>query len=837
MILSAVLCISLQAAFAQPANDDCAQATSIPSGKQFCSANGAYSTDGATESFIGSGNDVWFSFVPRDGYDLYITVAGAGDGGTLQSPKISLFSDCTLSNGLLGTTSTQNNSTTFYRGGLIIGQRYLISVSGANSGSFSVCVTNSVPNPEPGHDCSTATYLCSKEQVKGINIHGIGTNINEGSGTCLDVAGGNAEINSAFYKWTAANDGSLVFTITPFDSKTGDIDWVLYDLGTSDNCANLNAAHAIRCAAGWGVGCTPFYYLTGLSFSENDLNEQSGCSPTQNGFLKAVDMQAGHVYALLVNIFQGNDNGFSIDFTDPSGKAGTGEFLGPNASFDMAVNNECLPNQSYTFTSTSTNTTRLVWNFGEGADIQTSANGTETVHYNTLGTKTVVLEAHNDLSCFTIASKTFEVGLKPPTPQISLNKTRFCLGDSIVLSTNAVTGAVYNWTGPNNFTSAQQSPVIPVSSYQIAGTYTLTVAVGNCVSDAASIVVPVALTTPVPNFEINTLNPCTNSQSFQINNNSVDFTSIDWDFGEGASTRTARTNGPFNLTYTIAGDKVITLTMQNNGNCPVVLTKILHVDLVPPTPKIVINKPDFCLKDTIHLSTDLLPNTTYTWTGPNNFVSDQPSPAIPVTSESVAGVYNLFIKQGNCSSEIVSVTVPPIYKNPVASFTSSPALPAKLSNPALIQFFNQSTEADSYLWDFGDGSTSTEINPQHLFQINGEYEVTLTAFKSNVCFASIIQGKFVIRADNTTFIPNTFTPNGDGVNDEFVINVTNLANYHISIFNRYGVEMFQTGNIFDNWKGTYNNQPLPTGTYYYVIKAKDLGGNPVVRSGYVALIY
>jgi hypothetical protein len=210
--------------FAQPANDDCNKATVIPSGKSYCSGDNQFTTSGATSSFTGSGNDVWFAFTPRDAYDLFVTVYGSGNGGTLQSPVINMFSDCSFSTGLVGSSNSANNVTTFYQGGLKVGRTYYFNVSGSNSGSFKLCLQNQNAPVKPGQDCNTARFLCSMDAVRETNISGAGNNPDEAAGTCMDVGSTNTESNSAWFKWKAANSGSLVFTITP-TVVSDDLDW------------------------------------------------------------------------------------------------------------------------------------------------------------------------------------------------------------------------------------------------------------------------------------------------------------------------------------------------------------------------------------------------------------------------------------------------------------------------------------------------------------------------------------------------------------------------------------------------------------------------------------
>jgi gliding motility-associated-like protein len=83
-------------------------------------------------------------------------------------------------------------------------------------------------------------------------------------------------------------------------------------------------------------------------------------------------------------------------------------------------------------------------------------------------------------------------------------------------------------------------------------------------------------------------------------------------------------------------------------------------------------------------------------------------------------------------------------------------------------------------------------------------------------------------------VPNTFTPNGDAINDVWKIeNLSLYPNYHIQVFNRYGQAMYDTKDYSKPWDGTIQGKPLPSGTYYYII---DLGGARKTKKGYVTII-
>ncbi|MGI4749633.1 MAG: PKD domain-containing protein [Janthinobacterium lividum] len=839
----------LFAAFAKaqaPANDDCSGAITLTTVTNFCSDNAAYNNVNATASGLAkaqawpsAGNDVWFKFTAI-AFDVNVSVTGNINGaGTLNSPLVAIYTtpDCSSFTDIIGSEVNGTTLTTLYKGGLAIGQTYYIRVSAANSntGTFKLCINNYNPILKAGQDFGTASILCSKDAFTQTDVTGAGLNNREAEGTCLD-AYGNApsEENTAWYKWTAANSGTLTFTITP-TITINDIDWVLYDLGTSGNGSNVNGANAIRCASGSGIDCSPVYYKTGINLTSTDLTETTGCVTGQDGFVKYVDMIQGHVYALLINNYTSGSNGFTLSF------GGTGTFLGPTAKLDMQINNPCTAKPSFTFTNKSTNYTSLKWSFGDGASIDSIAGeGPYTITYSTPGTKTVVIQAISAQGCVTVDYKTFIVPLKPTTPLLLTAKNSYCLGDNLILRSNATTsGTIYNWLGPNGFTSADSVVTIPITSYNQSGVYKLVVSQNGCTSDTASITIPAIGKTPVLDFTITTNNLCSTQQSFTITNNSTDYTALNWDFGTGASITGATGNGPFTVTYSSYGDKTITLNATGDQGCTAVLSKTA---IFPQKPIIVypLNKlaGPYCIGDTIVMSTPAQANTIYSWTGPNNFTSSQALIRIPITGTSVAGTYTLVITQGLCSSDPVSTTInaSDITTVPVAAFDASPMIPGTGAVPLTVSFTNLSSNADSYLWDFGDGTTSTLINPQHLYTTKGSFTVKLTATNKGACSNTVSLGKLILRYDVTIFIPNTFTPNNDAINDDFGVKITNLKDYRIQIFNRYGQQLYEAKNILKRWDGFYNGQPVPVGTYYYVITATTLNDDNLKEAGYITVL-
>ncbi len=146
-----------------------------------------------------------------------------------------------------------------------------------------------------------------------------------------------------------------------------------------------------------------------------------------------------------------------------------------------------------------------------------------------------------------------------------------------------------------------------------------------------------------------------------------------------------------------------------------------------------------------------------------------------------------------------------------------------------------------WAWDFGDGNTSSEKNPVHEYELDGTYTVTLQVNEVGA-------GEFACPASDTLqvvvtsipdlFVPNTFTPNGDGANDEWRVFGRNLSNdgYVARIFNSYGNVVFETTDLDEAWDGTFEGEPAKMGAYYYTVIVFDAIGQKLEREGTLNLI-
>ncbi len=389
-------------------NDDCTNAVLIAQPENFCSAVEVGNTLDATASSIPpsscptfNSQDVWFSFVAVASEATIILRGSTFEtpGGTLEAPSVTLYSGTC---GALTELACQsdiffNNIVELVAAGLTPGQTYYFRVDGEIPGTFQYCLRNYFFGGTLSGDCPTAVVLCDKAPFSVAAVAGPGTNPNE-----LDDApcfsGVFSESNSTWYVFTAANNGSLEFTLTP-NNAGDDLDFVIYRLPNGpSNCLGKSV---VRCmAAGDFFVPSPCMGPTGLNASSTDVNEPGGClEPGQDNFLAALQMVMGTTYALAVNNFTSSGNGFQIEW------GGTAQFLGLDAGFisDEADSTVCL-GEMVVFTDTSKVDQGMItawhWNFGVGAQPDTaSTQGPHTVRYATPGSKIISLRVETSTGC------------------------------------------------------------------------------------------------------------------------------------------------------------------------------------------------------------------------------------------------------------------------------------------------------------------------------------------------------------------------------------------------------------------------------------------------------
>ena len=177
-----------------------------------------------------------------------------------------------------------------------------------------------------------------------------------------------------------------------------------------------------------------------------------------------------------------------------------------------------------------------------------------------------------------------------------------------------------------------------------------------------------------------------------------------------------------------------------------------------------------------------------------------------------------------CRSSMVSEEYITLYSNPIADFNVD-AYSATMLKP-VVELYNTSVGGIEWFWDFGDSTFSSEIDPKsHDYHLTGpgEYEIALRTLTEYGCADKVIK-PFIVNPHQVLYIPKSFTPNSDGVNDFFQIKGEDLDFINLWIYDRWGNEVFYGENDEAVWDGRENGYLSPLGSYLYVLEYRMNGG-------------
>jgi gliding motility-associated-like protein len=351
---------------------------------------------------------------------------------------------------------------------------------------------------------------------------------------------------------------------------------------------------------------------------------------------------------------------------------------------------------------------------------------------------------------------------------------------------------------------------------------------------------------PLPDVQFTTLNnPNCNLQPVIFVNNTPGNNAYTWTFGDNS---TSVDEDPTHVYQNFGSYNVTLEAIDVNTGCTNAVTNVINVFESPEvgfelTSAIGCNFLDVILTDTINA-----PNTTLFWDFGDGETSNQPVAIDHQYADE--GCYDVTLtvtNQAGCSVSLTQDDLVCVVSVPDAIFFANPDS-ALVSEP-IIAFDNQSNNAYTYYWDFGDGSSSLSTNPIHEYNdVPESYVVTLYAYNEEGCYDSAFL-TVTIYEEIIFYVPNTFTPNGDGSNDVFLPIITSgieTKGYELLIFNRWGEEIFKSTNPNIGWDGfvpdigTYFGQignKAQDGTYVWKITMNaSQNQDVIVRTGHVNLL-
>ncbi|MCX6295115.1 MAG: PKD domain-containing protein [Bacteroidetes bacterium] len=303
---------------------------------------------------------------------------------------------------------------------------------------------------------------------------------------------------------------------------------------------------------------------------------------------------------------------------------------------------------------------------------------------------------------------------------------------------------------------------------------------------------------------------------------------INWSSGLGSG------NGPFTVSPVTTTSYIVTVTDAcGNTVTSSVLVTVHDLPVISLTPQSIVN----CVQASLTYIDNSTTNAgaSYNWSFGDGNTSTQVSPTNTFTASGTYIINVTVTSPFGCVNTASTTSAVTVYPGTTAQFTSQ-GIDGTLLSP-MYQFNDQSTNAASRIWYFGDGTSSTVLNPLHTYPAKGIYVVSLKTTTLNGCIDSVVHEVEIVPIF-TLYIPNAFTPDGNGNNDYFAPKGIEISEFKMMIFDRWGELIFQSDDIATGWDGKANNgdKIAEQGVYVYKIEVRDFSQKYHDYIGHVTLL-
>ncbi|HMN07110.1 MAG TPA: PKD domain-containing protein [Flavobacteriales bacterium] len=464
------------------------------------------------------------------------------------------------------------------------------------------------------------------------------------------------------------------------------------------------------------------------------------------------------------------------------------------------------------------------WDLGDG----TTSAGNSFLHtYTQPGTYDVAISVTSAQGCTTDSLFEDLITVYPkPVPSFQADTTYGCAGLPVTFTSNTQPAGNYTYTWSfGDGTIGNGNPA--THTYANAGTFSVMLIATSEFGCAGEVTMPQLIQTlPAPQPAFNAEPPfgCI-PLNVRFNNNSPgqDQQTASWDLGNG----TTSTELSPTTSYTQPGTYSVSLTMTNQAGCSTTVTDSAAVTAYePPVVTFNVEPTEGCAPLPVQFTNTTDPGMigSCEWAfGDGGSAND----CITSHTYTQPGTYTVslhVVATTGCEGDTTLQQIINVFPNPVAYFGFQP-WPAEISDPVITFKDSSSIDVTAWAWTFpggdppsGQNSTATVAFPG---DAPGVYPVELIVTNAYGCTDTTIRN-VPVEGRLTVFVPNAFTPDGDGVNDRFapVLRDADPRYYTFSIFDRWGAEIFSSSTIGEGWDGTVNGQGPKTDVYTWMLKVK-----------------
>lgn len=305
-----------------------------------------------------------------------------------------------------------------------------------------------------------------------------------------------------------------------------------------------------------------------------------------------------------------------------------------------------------------------------------------------------------------------------------------------------------------------------------------------------------------------------------------------WDFGDGV---TSNNPNVANHTYTLAGTYTITVTAGDVA-CSDTHSETITINPAPPILDFSFAPPSGCAPLTVTFTnlSQFADPSTFMWEfGAGQGTSQEVNPNYTYFDD---GIYSVTLSASDGAGGRISITkdmIIEVFPSPTAQFEILLRVDQLYTN-------NLSQNAATFEWDFGDGTTSTDFEPLHLYQAEGAFDIQLVASNANGCTDTArFESAVNVVKSGKLLVPNAFAPllgPNSGGNDVFLPLMQNVTKFNMLVFDRWGNLLFETKDPEVGWNGTYKGVLCPQDVYVYKITVEYNDGNEFTKTGDVTLI-